>query len=562
MSDGRDWSEAGDPPKPPRPSRATAPARKAPARKAAAPPPAARRPQRPLPPELDPRGRAAYQGVARSTLPSRPATHRVVPPPSRRPRTRRRSARILSWIAISLSVLILGASTGLYILVNKYDGNINRIAGLIDIGDDNKPPPAPRNAENILIVGSDSRGDTEAGGEFQGSGDTFVTGQRSDTVILAHLYGDSDKAQLVSFPRDSYVDIPAYTDPKTRKSYSARKGKLNSAFSIGGPKLLIATIENLTQIRVDHYMQIDFQGFQSMVDKLGGVEVCLSKPAKDKFSGIDLAAGRHKIGGRTALAFVRQRHGLPGGDIDRITRQQQFLGSMVRKVLSSGTLLNPLKLTGFLDVATSSLQVDDKLTVSDLKDLALRFKSFNAGGVIFATIPITDIAAYRNRESVVLIDDEKATALFDSLRRDEAPNTPKPKPSATAGEPLIVAPSSIRVEVFNGAGVQGIGRKAAADLSAVGFQIAGIPTNRGSGATATTIFHGPDRADSARTLAAAIPGATVQEDPTLTRNLQVVVGSSYSGAKKVTVTGSAPSSRPSASATPKVVTAQDNPCTA
>ncbi|MDP3711092.1 MAG: LCP family protein [Mycobacteriales bacterium] len=545
VSDGRDWDDPGA-----RPGR------------------------RPLPPELDPRGggapdraaeraTAAYRGVARSSLPPRPATQRVVPPPSRRPPTKRRWARVLSWVAVSMSVVILGTSTALYVLVNKYDANIARI----DVFGGSRaeaPAAAPRDAQNILIVGSDSRGDTDAGGEFQGSGDTFVTGQRSDTVILAHLYGSSDKAQLVSFPRDSYVSIPAFTDPKSGKTTSARKGKLNSAFSTGGPPLLIATIENLTQIRVDHYMQIDFQGFQSMVDKLGGVEVCLSKPAKDRFSGIDLPAGRHKIGGRTALAFVRQRHGLAGGDIDRITRQQQFLGSMVRKVLSAGTLANPLKLTGFLDVATSSLQVDNDLTVGDLKDLAIRFKSFNAGGVSFATIPITDIAAYRNRESVVLIDDDKATALFDALRRDEAPDSPKPKPTATAsGDPLIVKPGSIRVKVYNGAGVAGLGRKAAADLTEIGFQMSGIPENRGSGATGTTVLHGPDKADSARTLAAALPGAVVQEDPSLGNVLEVVVGSAYSGAKAVTVTGSAsPTKAPTASATPKVVTAQDDPCTA
>ena len=545
VSDGRDWDDPGA-----RPGR------------------------RPLPPELDPRGggardraaeraTAAYRGVARSSLPPRPATQRVVPSPTRRPPTKRRWARVLSWVAVSMSVVILGTSTALYVLVNKYDANIARI----DVFGGSRaeaPAAAPRDAQNILIVGSDSRGDTEAGGEFQGSGDTFVTGQRSDTVILAHLYGSSDKAQLVSFPRDSYVSIPAFTDPKTGKTTSARKGKLNSAFSTGGPPLLIATIENLTQIRVDHYMQVDFQGFQSMVDKLGGVEVCLSKPAKDKFSGIDLPAGRHKIGGRTALAFVRQRHGLAGGDIDRITRQQQFLGSMVRKVLSAGTLANPLKLTGFLDVATSSLQVDNDLTVGDLKDLAIRFRSFNAGGVSFATIPITDIAAYRNRESVVLIDEEKSTALFDALRRDEAPDSPKPKPTATAsGQPLIVKPGSIRVKVYNGAGVAGLGRKAAADLTEIGFQMSGIPENRGSGATGTTILHGPDKADSARTLAAALPGAVVQEDPTLGNVLEVVVGSTYSGAKAVTVTGSAsPTKAPTASATPKVITAQDDPCTA
>jgi LCP family protein required for cell wall assembly len=577
VSDGRDWSAGGGSADDPRGGPPSAGVPRRPQR--SQPSPSSQRsqasrpkpPQRPLPPELSPRAprapradvpRAteAYRGVARSTLPSRPAAQRVLPSPGARP-PRRRWARVLSWVAVTMSVVILGASTALYVLVNKYDGNIDRIGGILSGKD--APPAAPRNAQNVLIVGSDTRGDAQEGEEFQGSGDEFVTGQRSDTVILAHLYGSSDKAQLVSFPRDSYVDIPPFTDPTTGKTSAARKGKLNSAFSAGGPKLLIATIENLTGIRVDHYVQIDFQGFQSMVDKLGGVEVCLSKPAKDRFSGIDLDAGRHTIGGRTALAFVRQRQGLPGGDIDRIKRQQQFIGSMVRKVLSSGTLLNPLRLNGFLDVATQSLQVDDQLTVGDMRDLALRFRSFNAGGVSFATLPIADPAAYRNRESVVLIDEEKAAALFDALRRDEAPDSPKPAPSATVGPKLVVPPSSVRVEVYNGAGIQGLARRAAADLEAVGFVLTGTPTNRGSGATESVVYHGPDRADSARTLAAAVqPAPRLVEDPSLGRNVQLVVGSGYTGAKRVTVTGAPATRSPTATASPAVVTAQDDPCTA
>ena len=425
-----------------------------------------------------------------------------------------------------------------------------------------RPAAAPRNAQNLLIVGSDTRGDEAAGTGFQGSGATFVTGQRSDTVILAHLYGNSDKVQMVSFPRDSYVTIPSYTDPKTGAVTREHQSKLNSAFAIGGPPLLVATIERLTGVRVDHYLQIDFTGFQSMVNNLGGVDVCLSQPARDKYSGIDLAAGKHHIDGTVALAFVRQRHGLPGGDIDRIKRQQEFLGSMVRKVLSADTLLNPLKLNAFLNVATASLKTDDALTGADLRNLALRLRGFSAGGVIFSTVPVSNIGAYRNRESVVLIDDAKAAVFFGDLRRDVAPGTPTPEPSGTlvASQPLIVAPGSVRVTVYNGAGVAGLGRRAAADLATVGFTVVGTPTNRGTGLSGTTVFYGPDKADSARTLAAALPGSTLQADATLGNIVEVVIGSGYTPAVAVTLT--APTSPQPTSAPAKVVTAQDDPCAA
>jgi LCP family protein required for cell wall assembly len=335
-----------------------------------------------------------------------------------------------------------------------------------------------------------------------------------------HLFGSSDKVELVSFPRDSYVEIPAYTNPKTGRTRAAHFNKLNTAFSEGGPALLIRTIENLSNVRIDHFLQIDFTGFKGMVNKLGGVDVCLTKAAKDSYSGINLAAGNHHISGDTALAFVRQRHGLANGDIDRIARQQQFIGSLVHKVLSAKTLLNPLKLNGFLDIATSSLQVDKDLSGNDLKSLALRLRGFSSGGVIFQTVPISDISGRRNGASVVLLDDEKAAALFQSLRDDKAPGTPS-STTKTPTVPLTVAPGNVRVAVYNGSGVQGQGRKAAADIGQIGFQVVGIPTNRGTGATQTTIYFGPTRADSARTLQAAVPGSVLQPDSNLRKTLDL-----------------------------------------
>ena len=460
------------------------------------------------------------------------------------------------------SFAVLAVAIGGYAAVRHYDDNINRIDDVFAF--DDRPDAGPsRDARNILIVGSDSRGELAAGEGTQGRGDSFVTGQRSDTVILAHLYGDSDKAQLVSFPRDSWVTIPAHTDPETGALVEAREGKLNSAFFQGGPQLLIQTVEQLSDLRVDNYLQIDFDGFQALVNTLGGVEVCLSEPAQDRFSGIDLPAGRQTIKGDQALAFVRQRQGLPNGDLDRIGRQQQFIGAVVRKTLSAGTLLNPFKLNSVLGAATDSVQVDESLSIDDLRDLALRFRGFDAGGVLFTTVPVADANALRARQSVVLLDEAKTAALFDGLRRDVPPGTPAAPAPAGPSEPLVVAPSDVRVRVFNGAGVPGLGRRAHDELAAAGFSVVGPPDNRGSTATQTTVLHGPDRVDSARTLAAALPGARLQVDPSLTRTLDVVVGSSYRGVQKVTV-GRAPAAPAPAPATspPPVTTAAEDPCAA
>ncbi|MGI8536447.1 MAG: LCP family protein [Mycobacteriales bacterium] len=485
--------------------------------------------------------------------PGRPAG--ASPPP------RRRAARVLSWIAVVTSVAVLATAGGGYALLNYYDGNINRI-DVFGLGDGDRPAAAPRDAKNILIVGSDSRGDLKAGEGTQGKGKDFVTGQRSDTVILAHLYGNSDTAQLVSFPRDSWVTIPAHVSEQSGQRVAAREEKLNVAIFEGGPALLIRTIEKLTDLRVDNYLQVDFDGFQAMVNTLGGVEVCLSKPAKEKDSGIDLEAGRQVIQGDQALAFVRQRKGLPRGDLDRIARQQQFIGAIVRETLSAGTLLNPFKLNSVIKVATESLQVDESLSIGDLRDLALRFKGFDAGGVIFSTVPVADIGGRRQGQDVVLLDKVKMAQFFDTLRRDVPPDTPEPPDSdgAQPGQPLIVAPGAIRVKVSNGTAVQGLGRRAYDDLAAVGFQLVGQPDSRGDSATGTTVFHGPDKGDSARTVAASIPGATTQLDPSLTRTLEVVIGSGYSGARAVTVGAASAAPSPAGSPGPQVQTAAADPC--
>ena len=511
---------------------------------------------RPLPPHLDPRADPRARGA-------RQGQHLPAGGSRRVSGGRGRASRVLSLLAVLTSFAVLAVSVTGYFLVHHYDDQIERVDDVFAFDEADRPEETPRDARNILIVGSDSRGDLEAGEGTQGRGDEFVTGQRSDTIILAHLYGDTDQAQLVSFPRDSWVTIPAYVSPETGELVQEHQGKLNSAFQDGGPPLLIRTLEQLTGLRIDNYAQIDFDGFQAMVNTLGGVEVCLSEPAKDSFSGIDLPAGRQTIKGEQALAFVRQRKGLANGDLDRIGRQQQFIGAIIRKTLSAGTLLNPFRLNDVIEVATASLQVDEDLSIDDMRDLALRFGRFDANGVSFSTVPVTDINGYRDRQSVVLLDQGAMQDMFDRLRRDIPPGVPDDAPAEEPSEPLIVAPEDVRVKVYNGAGVQGLGRQAYDDLAAVGFTMVEAPDNRGTDARQTTVYHGPDKADSARTLSAAIPGSRTELDPALTRTLEVVVGSSYEGAQPVSLTGTAPpepTAAPPASGAPPVTTAAEDPC--
>lgn len=509
-----------------------------------------------LPPELDPRG--GRHSARRRPAAAAPGSAQVV----RRARPGR-VRRVLSTIALTLSAALFAASGVGYLLYDHFDGNINRIPiGTVPGGP--RPSEAPRGALNILLVGSDTR-DFAGGEAFQGEGEKRVTNARSDTMMLAHLYGDTDKAQVISLPRDSRVVIPAHTD-REGEPVEETKDKLNAAMELGGPALLIATVEKLTGVKIDHFVSVDFKGFQDMVEELDGVEVCLTEDVKEKDSGIDLKAGRQVVRGPQALAFVRQRQLLAGGDLGRIKRQQQFIGSMAREILDAKTLLNPVRLNGVLGVATRSLTIGDDLDRGKLRELALRLRTFDSDDVLFTTLPVADPnLRARNPDGLfslyVQIDEEKAAQLFRAIRLDQPPGTAAaattPKPSATP--PLIVRPGGVRVEVFNGAGIAGLGRRAAQDLSEVGFRVVGTPSDRGAGVTRTIVRHGPDKADSARTLAAAIPGSFAEQDPALDRTLEVVVGSGYRGASQVTVRPQATKASPPP-ATERITTAAEDVC--
>lgn len=495
-----------------------------------------------LPPELDPRRRR------RTVVPQAPV------------RRRRRYPRVLAWVAAITSGLVLLSTVGGYVAYRHYDNNIARINNFVLPGHP-RPAPSGGRAENYLLVGSDTReGYTQA--QLQAAGTQFDPGNRSDTVILVHIPADGSKVTLVSFPRDSWVRIPRWTDPKGTV-HPEHFGKLNSAFASGelpggNPALLSATVGDLSGLRVDHFVQVDFIGFMRMVDALGGIDVCLRNDARDKDSGINLTAGTHHINGRVALSFVRQRMNLEGSDLGRIKRQQYFIATVMKKVTSAGTLLNPFRLTAFLEKATKSVKSDQGL--SQLRTLALRLRKLDPQHVQFTTLPITAADAKRGTptQSVVLLDEPRAAALFASLRGDS------PKPSGappSTGPRLIVPPSAVTVQVYNGTYTAGLATKASEDLQTAGFNVLS-PGTRSTGATSTVVRYGPTRADSARTLAAAVPGAVLVPDSTLGGTVDLIVGSNYAGAHPVqvappsAVTPSAPTSvTPSPPAT-----AQDLSC--
>jgi LCP family protein required for cell wall assembly len=406
----------------------------------------------------------------------------------------------LRFVAALCSLLVLLGSGLAWATYRNFTTDINRVDVINRAGKggiDGKD-------QNILIVGNDDR-ETATDGELSELGTTRDQGSlNTDTMMLMHVPADGSKASAISFPRDSYVEIPGHN-----------KNKLNSAYTTGiddahgdkagGARLLVKTIEALTTLSIDHFVQVDLIGFYRISNAIGGVDVCLNaaqNPETDSdangkgYSGIDLKAGHNLIQGKQALAFVRQRHGLPGGDLDRIKRQQYFLSAVFRKMSSAGTLLNPFKLQKLLKAVSTSLQMDKSL---DPLKLAQQMQNLQAGNFKFTTIP-TSGNTENEVGSVVVVDYAAIPDFIDSLVGTSAADALK------SAEPAD--PGSFTVDVLNGSGVDARATKNAGALKSAGFHT-NIPTTNQSLLAATTIRYAPGEEGAAKALAAQVPGAVV-----------------------------------------------------
>jgi LCP family protein required for cell wall assembly len=484
------------------------------------------------------------------------------PDPPAKPRLR----RVLIWLSASLAVVLVISTVGGYLVYRHLNGNINH--GKIEIPG-LRPTKVPGDAQNILVMGSDTR-DFKGGNKFGGE----IAGARSDTTIVVHISATGEHATLVSIPRDTYARIPRC---KTATGVSDPQwNKFNVAFTIGGPSCTIATVEHLTKLHIDHYVEVNFAGFRSMVDALGGVNVCITHAINDPVvqdangyhgSGLVIDAGTHTLVGDQALAFVRARYGVgDGSDLGRIKNQQVFLSSMIRKATSKGLLFHPWALYKFLNAATKSIETDEGFGLRQLKDLAGHLHGLKPGKVSLLTVPLSNSNAYVDiggfQASVVFWDKERARALWQALAQDKPlPGTePKPKPDGSASPTprLIVAPSVIHVRVLNGTGEPGLAHRVAADLEARGFIVDEMTDADSTDYTESIVRYGTEKRESSETLSASVPGSTRQQDAALGSTLELIVGSDYSGTVEVTL--STPTPTPSASL--DYTTADRDRCTA
>ncbi|MFF9848640.1 LCP family protein [Streptomyces litmocidini] len=297
----------------------------------------------------------------------------------KRPAGRRKAPILISGAA---AVLVLGGA-GLGYVYLKLDGNLQGVDINAQLGD-KRPENVDNGSLDILVLGSDSRsGDNRAYGKDEG-------GARSDTAMVVHVYEGHKKASVVSIPRDTLITRPSCTDGQGATVPGERRAMFNTAYEVGGPACAVKTVESMSGIRMDHYIEVDFTGFKKLIDELGGVEITTTRPIKDSKSHLDLAPGTHTLDGEQSLGLVRTRKSIgDGSDLGRIQLQQAFMKAFIDRVRSVGVLTNPAKLYGLADAATKAITPDSELdSVQKLMGFAKGLSGIGAGNVHMVTLPV------------------------------------------------------------------------------------------------------------------------------------------------------------------------------
>ncbi len=338
----------------------------------------------------------------------------------RKPRSgRTRAMRAAAW-TVAGAVVLGGGSLGFVYF--KLDGNISGVDINAALGT-NRPQDVPNGSMDILVMGSDSRaGDNAKYGKDQG-------GARSDTAMVVHINEKHDKASVISIPRDTLIQRPSCQGDESvgNKKVPAQRAMFNSAYEVGGPACAVKTVESISGVRMDHYLEVDFSGFKKLINTLGGVEMTTTKPIKDKDSHLNLKAGTHTLNGEQSLGLVRTRHGVgDGSDLGRIQLQQAFVKALMDQVNSIGLFSSPKKLYDLADTSTSAITTDSDLdSVSELTGMAKMLKGIKSDDIQMTTLPVDYDPNDPNR---VIPLEAKTKKVWKALKADK----PVPK-SATKG---------------------------------------------------------------------------------------------------------------------------------
>jgi LCP family protein required for cell wall assembly len=497
-----------------------------------------------------------------------PSAEPVDPPKKRK--SRRRVMLAGRSLAALFAVLALAMTGGAWQWQSSKNHMLNRISALDPGSRDIVDANAQYGDENFLIVGVDSRYGQNA--DMGAGGTQDAGGTRSDTIMLVNIPANRKRVVAVSFPRDLNIEPMKCEpwNPETREYgplYDDQTGsygpeevytetKLNSAYAFGGPKCLVKVIQKLSGLSINRFMAVDFSGFSKMVDALGGVEVCSTTPLEDYELGTVLAsAGRQTVDGHTALQYVRARQVTTetNGDYGRIKRQQLFLSSLLRSMISKEVFFSLNKLNDVVNQFIDDSFVDN-INTKDLVQLGQSVQGIAAGRITFITVPTT---GYMDEWGNEHLREDDTHAIFDAIINDDplpeernadntpVPGTPEsltnqtpkstpsetpaPKVSADAGEmvdAVTTDPTSVTVQVSNSTGEDGLGATAATELQQHGFNVT-TPDDYPGPLTSTTVFFSPGNEEAAATVASAFTAPTIERVNGKGKTVQVVLGSDF-----------------------------------
>jgi LCP family protein required for cell wall assembly len=475
------------------------------------------------------------------------------------PRGWSRRKKILAWVAGSLAVVLLLAATGAYLIYRHLNANLHQVnvSGLLG----SRPVDLHPQAQNILVIGSDTRI-----GQGRGYGSSVqLNTDHSDTLLIVHIAANRRWADIMSIPRDSWVNIPACRMGNGQLS-AAQTFKINEAFTIGnlygnktalGTACVLKTVESSTGIRIDHFVVVNFDGLKDMVNAVGGVPECNTAPINDPKSRLHLTAGHHLLNGRQALAYVRARYTLGNGsDLERINRQQAFMSSLVSRVKSKE--LNPLALYRFLDAATRSLTIDSQLGgIHGLFNLATSLKNLPPRKVTFFTLPTYPRSYVDPADTANLLWTQPQDSLiFQAFRHDV------PVSQALLKNPRLphLSRAKVTVVVLNGTS-SGVQDAVGSVLQQDGFQVRRTGTASSQSVSQTVIRYHAGQEAEALLLAKDVHGASLSQisgppEALGVGHITLLLGSDYG---TTVTTGPATSPQPASTFTPR--TASQNICT-
>jgi LCP family protein required for cell wall assembly len=458
---------------------------------------------------------------------------------------RARQRRALLMVCTAMSAVVLLAAGCAWAFSSYVNDSLNRI----NAGTSGTPSSGPL---NIVVAGLDERSGLSRQqqlalgvGSNQGELDT-------DTLMLVHVPADHRYVEVVSLPRDSWVNIPGHG-----------MNKINAALAIGGPQLMVSTVENLTGLTVNDYVEVNFTGFVNVIDALGGVNICLPYAVDDPYSGLDISAGMHHVDGITALEFARDRHSFPTSDLARIQDQQQLIATAITEGISSGTLADPVKFQRFLSTLSASVTVDQGFNVVSLAD---ELRGISPDDITFTTVPLSNPDyTTPNGLSAVLWNNTAAAALFTELKNDQPPAGIAP--SAAASSPAATAkPKSpslsrgqVSVDVYNGTMISRLSADTGAELATLGFRVNLSGVDWTSQDVARTVIQYPaGQLPAAQLVQQVLPGAALQQVSGLS-TIRVVLGQSDHSVSAGAAPSPAASPQPSSPAQQK--TATQDACT-